>query len=67
MTESPTLGWRSSDPVPTLDVFFKLDKGEYTAGPITMQVALVRGADKGPDDRIQTVTTLFYPTKKGGS
>ncbi|KAG1823896.1 Sec63 domain-containing protein [Suillus subaureus] len=49
---------------PTLDMSFKLDKGEYTAGaPITMQVNLAcNGDEEDPDD--QTVVTPFYPTKK---
>ncbi|KAG1851365.1 Sec63 domain-containing protein [Suillus subluteus] len=49
---------------PTLDVSFKLDKGEYIAGaPIIMQVNLARDRDEeDPDD--QTVVAPFYPTKK---
>ncbi|KAG1789995.1 putative RNA helicase [Suillus plorans] len=49
---------------PTLDVSFKLEKGEYTAGaPITMQVSLTRDADDEDSDD-QTVVAPFYPTKK---
>ncbi|KAG2058635.1 DNA polymerase theta/eta [Suillus hirtellus] len=49
---------------PTLDVSFKLEKGEYTAGaPITMQVSLARDVDDEDSDD-QTLVAPFYPTKK---
>ncbi|KAG1902400.1 DNA polymerase theta/eta [Suillus fuscotomentosus] len=49
---------------PTLDVSFKLKKGEYTAGaPITMQVSLARDVDDEDSDD-QTLVAPFYPAKK---